>query len=215
MESRYEKITLLLYYTLKILILVGLGFALVKQEWVHSIFITLIFLLTYAPTLFKAKYRIYFPIEFDFFIIAFIFLSLFLGEIQDYYIKFWWWDLYLHSGSGFLLGMVGFILSYTINEQKNISLHMKAGYVALFAFGFSMTMASLWEIFEFGMDQIFAFNMQKSGIVDTMWDLIVAMIGAAIISILGYLWMKKKISFFAFDHSVKKFVRKNKHLFHD
>jgi uncharacterized membrane protein len=215
MRVPYTKITTFLYYTLKILILVGLVFSLARQEWGNSVLIALIFSLTFAPTLFKAKYRLYFPIEFDFFIIAYIFLALFLGDMQDYYTKFWWWDLYLHSGSGFLLGMVGFVLSYTINEQKSISLDMKPGYVALFAFGFSMTIASIWEIFEFTMDQMFGLTMQQSGIVDTMWDLIVAMIGAIIISILGYLWMKKKISFFVFDRSIKKFVRKNKHLFHD
>ncbi|MGH7573673.1 MAG: hypothetical protein ACREM1_00880, partial [Longimicrobiales bacterium] len=48
----------------------------------------------------------------------------------------------------------------------------------------------LWEIFEFGMDQVFGLNMQKSGLVDTMWDLIVNVIGAGAIALLGYGWLK-------------------------
>jgi hypothetical protein len=49
-----------------------------------------------------------------------------------------------------------------------------------------------WEIFEFSMDQIFGLNMQKpmlgdpSGLTDTMWDMIVNLIGAAIVSLSGW-----------------------------
>ena len=47
-------------------------------------------------------------------------------------------------------------------------------------------MGALWEILEFAIDQTFGTTMQKSGLVDTMWDLIVDGLGALTISILGY-----------------------------
>jgi len=47
------------------------------------------------------------------------------------------------------------------------------------------SIGALWEVFEFGMDQIFGMNMQKSGLVDTMGDLIVDAIGAGLAAMSG------------------------------
>jgi len=73
---------------------------------------------------------------------------------------------------------------------------VKPGFVAVFAFMFSVGIGALWEIFEFPMDRIFATNMQKpmlgdpSGPTDTMWDLIVDTVGAAAIALMGYRYLK-------------------------
>jgi hypothetical protein len=40
------------------------------------------------------------------------------------------------------------------------------------------------------MDQFFGLNMQKSGLVDTMWDLIVDAVGAGIIAVMGFGYLK-------------------------
>ncbi|MBD3360251.1 hypothetical protein GF366_00445 [Candidatus Peregrinibacteria bacterium] len=213
MKRGYEKVQLTLYYLLKSLIALGLILSLIRQEWINAVLIALILILTYLPSIIKWKYRLYLPLEFDLFIIIFIFLSLFLGEIHTYYYRFWWWDIFLHAESGFLLGIFGYILVYVLNEQKNINITMKPGFLSLFAFTFAMATGTLWEIFEFIMDNIFGFNMQKSGLMDTMGDLILNASGALLISVIGYLWMKKKIKFFVFDTSIHKFVQKNQHLF--
>lgn len=212
-SKRHEKIELGLYYTLKILIALGLVWALINKDWTNSIFIALIFLLTYLPRLVKKKYKIYLPIEFELFIVSFIFLSLFLGEVYSYYHKIWWWDLYLHTVSGFLLGIAGFLLVFIMSQSQKIRLQKRPGFVALFAFSFAISAGVIWEIFEFLMDSFFGFNMLKSGLMDTMGDLIVDVIGAAVICFIGYLWMKKKLKFFVFDHSISLFVKKNLHLF--
>lgn len=41
------------------------------------------------------------------------------------------------------------------------------------------------------MDSLFRLNMQKSGLVDTMWDLIVDAGGALLASIIGYFYIKR------------------------
>jgi hypothetical protein len=62
------------------------------------------------------------------------------------------------------------------------------------------------------MDQMFGFNMQKSGLVDTMSDLIVDSIGALLTSIYAYFYFK-------FNHKNKigelteSFVNENKKLY--
>src|SRR5690606_11091243 len=115
--------------------------------------------------------------EFEVLALIFIFASLFLGEVRGYYIRYWWWDIALHTASGLLLGIWGFLLVYVLNESQDIEMQMKPRFVALFAFFFAVGCGALWEIFEFAMDQLFGMNMQKpmlndpSGLTDTMWDL--------------------------------------------
>jgi hypothetical protein len=60
----------------------------------------------------------------------------------------------------------------------------------LFSFCFALAIGALWEIYEFAMDSIFGLNMQKSGLVDTMWDLVVDAGGAFVASLIGYFYIK-------------------------
>ncbi len=151
--------------------------------------------------------------------IIFVFASLFLGEIREFYTRFWWWDIALHSFSGILLGIVGFILVHVLNETEEIDLHMKPGFVAFFAFLFAVGMGGLWEIFEFTMDSIFGMNMQKemlgdpSGLTDTMWDLIVDALGALIIAVLGYGYLKTAKNESFLEQWIEAFIKSNPRLF--
>ncbi|NIR44454.1 MAG: hypothetical protein GWM93_09820, partial [Gemmatimonadetes bacterium] len=70
--------------------------------------------------------------------------SLFLGEIRGYYTRFAWWDVALHTASGFLLGIVGFLLVYILNQEERIPLYMKPGFVALFSFLFAVATGAIW-----------------------------------------------------------------------
>ncbi len=94
--------------------------------------------------------------------------------------------------------MVGFLLVYVLNESTRIDIHMRAGFVALFVFAFAVAAGTFWEIFEFAVDQFFGTQMQKpmlgdsSGLTDTMWDLIVDTLGAAVISVFGWWHMKRE-----------------------
>ncbi|MBT3419068.1 MAG: hypothetical protein HN726_03555 [Candidatus Magasanikbacteria bacterium] len=209
-----QSIELFIYYALKIIIVFGAFFALVQGQWIDLVVISLILFLTFLPRLVKNRYQLFFPLEFDLFLVVFIFCTLFLGEVHNYYTVFPWWDLYLHSISGFWFGVFGFLLVYILNTRKKMSgAQVKPFFVALFAFSFSVLCGTVWEIFEFSMDSFFSLTMQEGSLSDTMWDLIVDTIGAFSISLLGYLWMKKRVRFFVFDHSISQFVEKNPRLF--
>jgi len=74
---------------------------------------------------------------------------------------------------------------------------MSPFFVALFSFCFAIMCGVFWEIFEFSLDQIFGTNTQRSGLVDTMWDLIVDTIGGFAAAVTGYFFLTKgKESFF-------------------
>ena len=62
--------------------------------------------------------------------------------------------------------------------------------LAALAFCVGVSIGAMWEIFEFSMDQLFGMNMQKSGLVDTMTDLIIDTAGAAIGAFAGFLFLK-------------------------
>jgi len=73
----------------------------------------------------------------------------------------------------------------------------------------------VWEIFEFGMDQIFGFGMQRpmfndpSGLTDTMLDLIVDAVGAASIALFGWWYMRRQEPSFI-DAMILKYIERNR-----
>ncbi len=190
-----------------------------QQQWLALVLTTGILLITLAPLFISRFFRVFIPPEIVLLAIIFVFASLFLGEVRGYYTRFWWWDIALHTGSGFLLGIVGFLLVHVMNEVEDTNLHMRPGFVAFFAFLFAVAIGALWEIFEFAMDSFFGMNMQKamlndpSGLTDTMWDLIVDTLGALVISILGYHYVKKGKNKSFLERWIQDFVKGNPGMF--
>ena len=193
---------------------------LAQGSWASAVWLVTIMAVTSAPMLLGARLPVHIPAEFELMAILFVFASLFLGEFHSYYERFWWWDIALHSTSGLLLGLVGFLLVYVLNASRRIGSHMRPGFVALFAFAFAVCVGALWEIVEFAADQLFGLQMQKpmlndpSGLTDTMWDLIVDALGAAVISAFGWWHMKADRRSFI-DAWTDRFVAKNPQLFRD
>lgn len=145
-------------------------------------------ILTLVPTALERFYHVRFPHGIILSIVLFIYATLFLGEIFDFYENFWWWDILLHFGSAIGLSLVAFLLLYLLYKSSVIK--SPPSVAALFAFSFGIAMAAMWEIFEFGMDEIFGLNMQKSGLTDTMWDLIVSVIGAGLVAVWAYVYLR-------------------------
>lgn len=57
-----------------------------------------------------------------------------------------------------------------LNRHKKFSIQLSPAFVAIVAFCFSMTIGVIWEFFEFGMDQIFHFDMQKDTVVHAIYS---------------------------------------------
>lgn len=194
------------------------GILLYSKSWLSLFLVTLIIAAVFSPIIFRRRLQVEIPVEFHLTAVFFIFASFYLGEIQDFYSKIWWWDMLLHTTAGFLMGILGFLLVYILNESRNIELKLTPGFIAFFAFAFALAIGSVWEIFEFSMDQIFGTVMQKpmfgdpSGLTDTMWDMIVNAIGAFVITFAGYGYLKQKRSFFVKDW-IRAFIEKNPRLF--
>lgn len=205
----HKTLTLLLQATL----LVGAVLSAFQGRWLTAAVTMAIIVVTLLPIALGRRFDVRIPPEFEFLTVIFVYASLFLGEVHGYYVRYWWWDAVLHTGSGFLLGVLGFLLVYVLNERPDVDMHMQPRFVALFAFMFAVGMGALWEIFEFAMDRTFGMNMQKSGLVDTMWDLIVDSVGAAVVAVMGGFYMRKAGSDSFLERWIVGFIRANPRLF--
>jgi len=211
----HQRITIVL----QLILLAEAVFAVLGQRWFTAFLTSMIIAITFFPVLVERRFRIHIPPEFQLAAIGFVFASLFLGEIRDYYTRFWWWDMVLHTTSGFLLGILGFLLAHIMNQTEKLQVHMNPAFAAFFAFLFALGVSTLWEIFEFTMDSLFGMNMQKpmlndpSGLTDTMWDLIVDAIGALIVSILGWRYLRNPGQASFLERWIDAFVERNPRFF--
>jgi hypothetical protein len=67
----------------------------------------------------------------------------------------------------------------------------------------------LWEIFEFAGDQLFGMNMQKEGLTDTMWDLIVDTLGAFVAAVFGYFYLTPHTARTPLDPVLERVMKEN------
>src|SRR4051812_2076212 len=209
-----RKIYLALTLLIQLLLAAGLVLFLFWGTWENVFLTAAVILLTLVPALLSRRYRVVLPPEFQLVAAAFIFLSLFLGSALDFYYRFWWWDLILHAASGFLLGIIGFLALYVLNQTDRLPAGMTPAFRCFFGVTFAVTLGVLWEIFEFVMDSAWpGLNMQsnETGVRDTMVDLIVDTAGAVVIGVMGYAYLKTGRYSFVGD-AVRAFVRRNPRL---
>jgi len=133
------------------------------------------------------------PSSFKVIAILFLFGTQYLGELVGFYFTLWWWDIFLHGFAGFYMVSVGrdLIKSFIINE-KGINSNRYAFFISLWAFSFSTTISTLWEIFQYIGDSLLNTNMLKEGIKDTFHDLLAGELLALLGAIVIYLKLRYK-----------------------
>jgi hypothetical protein len=158
--------------------------------------------LTFLPQLLASRVSLQLPNSFLAAIALFVLATIYLGEMHDFYNRFWWWDLVLHGGSAMGFGILGFLLILMLFEGDRYAAPPWA--LGVLSFCVAMTVGVMWEVFEFAMDQLFGLNMQKSGLVDTMADLMVNTLGAAIAGLVGVAYLKGRARGLgtAFEHFI-------------
>jgi hypothetical protein len=148
--------------------------------------------LTFLPQLLASRVHLRLPNSFLAAIAAFVLATIYLGEMHDFYTRFWWWDLVLHGSSAMGFGILGFLLVFMLFRGDRYAAPPWA--LGVLSFCTAMTVGALWEIFEYAMDQLFGLNMQKSGLHDTMGDFIVNTVGAALAGLAGAAYLAGRSS---------------------
>ena len=156
----------------------------------------------HLPAFLSKKLRFVFPPFLYTLYIIFLYCAIFLGEVRSFYYAVPGWDNILHCMSSVMSGIFGFMMISILNRGRGATDRMSPVFTALFAFCFAVMVGAVWEIYEFSADSLFGLNMQKfiledgtvlvgqDALSDTMIDIIIDCIGAAIASILGFVAAK-------------------------
>lgn len=148
-----------------------------------DVFLTLI--TTYAVDYIYIIFKVKFTEKMNFAISVFIFLSMFLGKLMNFYSKVPNWDDFLHLTSGIILGMIAYMILLNIFKEEKFQVLDKK-IITFFIIIFGVACAGFWEIFEFSGDMIFGLNSQGGSLLDTMTDIIDGTVGATAVAILYY-----------------------------
>ena len=208
--SPSERLHYVLTFLIRISLLLAFFAAAYTNNWLVVFVIISTLFLTFVPSLFERFYKINLPVEFEMVAVIFVYATLFLGEVHGYYVKYWWWDIILHAGAALAMGLLGFTILFVLYKGKKINASPRI--VAIFSFCFALAIGALWEIIEFFMDITFELNMQKSGLMDTMGDIIVDAAAALVASVAGYFYIKRG-ELFILGGIMRRFRKANPWLF--
>ncbi|MDD4223856.1 MAG: hypothetical protein PHD87_04655 [Candidatus Cloacimonetes bacterium] len=145
-------------------------------------------------------FKISLPLPFKVIWLLFIGASMYLGELHNFFYRFAWWDELIHSGSAMLLTYAGLLLLYVLSRDQRIHLRLGPLLTALAMIWFTLSFGAVWELFEFGVDQVMGLNLLKgragtdmSGVYDfqrallnTMGDLGMDLAGALIVAVAAF-----------------------------
>ncbi len=193
--NKIDKIKIVVFIALRGIVAFGVIWSLIKNDWGNMGLCILTLFMLFLTTIIERKLSIDFPSGFEIIVVVFIFCALYLGSINSFYNMIWWWDIAVHTLSGLIIAALGFSLVDILNKNEKLSISLSPLFVSIFSFSFALALGVIWEIYEFTVDSLFGLNMQKSGLVDTMWDLIVNAAGALVFSIPCYFKLKRKARF--------------------
>ena len=160
-----------------------------REDWTGLFVVLQAILISFIPNLLWRFYNIYTPFSLRVGVVFFMCATLVLGEMADFYNRFWWWDAVLHTAAGIGITLIGFISLLVFFRQTD--LRASPLFTTTLAVSFSLSAAVVWEIYEFVIDFYFSTNslMQPSN-EDTMTDLLVATAGSLIVGVFGYRYLR-------------------------
>ena len=165
MELREHKSSFVVYFVLRFLVIVMMVLQLLNRNYENVFLCVLTLLLLVIPSFVQVTFKVELPTTLEIIILLFIFAAEILGEISEFYLMFPFWDTVLHTMNGFLAAAIGFSLVDILNRSERTVFNLSPLFTAIVAFCFSMTIGVLWEFFEFGMDLIGGYDMQKDTVI--------------------------------------------------
>lgn len=121
-------------------------------------------LLLFIPPLVERSFKLKLPATLEILAYVFVFCAEILGEIGNFYQRFAFWDVMLHTVNGFMFAAFGFCLVDIFNKNRKFRFELSPFFLAMTAFCFSMTIGVLWEFFEYLADAVLHTDMQKDSL---------------------------------------------------
>lgn len=166
------------------------------------------------PAFIQRKFKIYIPSILQLIAVLLIYAHFILGEIFRAYDHLMWFDKTLHVLNGLAFALLGFSMVNLLNNSYDHHKRLSPFFVAFFSFCFCLAVSYVWELLEFSIDSIFKINMQRwkdglvdigsgvnahtqgTGLIDTMIDMLVMMLGGVLVCVVGYISLKTKKDLF-------------------
>jgi hypothetical protein len=186
------------------------GFATTSEQRdaaISNIFLGFLAIVLFSvPWILESRFKFDIPNYLEIIILFFLFSAIVLGNIHNFLVTVKGYDKLLHIVSGTLISVIGYEIIHSFNLSRSENVRLGPGLLSIFAFCFSVTLLVLWEFYEFTIDTI-AYNLnnntprnmqryqwinesviypQPYGLMDTMLDLVVGTVGAAVVSLVGW-----------------------------
>jgi len=205
-EMWYKKVNQLVTI-LYFVVAVGLLFYFIIQKKSYNYCqagIALILLM--IPTLVNRLSKIKITSDLCYLYYLFCFFTIIAGSLLGAYAIIPYWDKILHFSSGILITFIGMIVFQLLSGRNNHLLITNMKLIGCFSFFLNAGIAAFWEIYEYGLYVFLgvdALNMETSMAHDTLQDIIVCIVGGALV--LTFMGVSKrcgKSNFFlnAYEH---------------
>jgi uncharacterized membrane protein YjdF len=145
------------------------------------------------PLIIERLWRVRLPTFIQVSYVAFLFLSMFSGEVLSMYSIFYPWDDIMHFISGLFVGMAAVLWLTSVVDRTKLS--VSSWLTALCVFCLGATMAVVWEVVEFSSDRLFGTFTQRNDLFDTMTDLMLGTVSALFVAVLLDRALRQKFSF--------------------
>ena len=147
--------------------------------------------LTLAPAIRARRLDARVPLEIELGLLWFMVTDMTLGNWLGLY-QLTWYDKALHLSSSVMVATLGFLAIYVLHLTHHTRFHPVLDAIAILLV--TLGIGALWEIAEYGVDQLFARSSQGapglSPIDDTMFDLMMDGLGGILGAVLGPLYIR-------------------------
>ena len=180
-EMRSHPYATAVYFILRLIVVIMLAVNLWERDYESAFICVLSLILFLLPAFIEKRFRVQIPTLMEMVILLFIFGAEILGELQNYYTQYPYWDTMLHTTNGFVCAAFGFSLIDILTRNRQEKFRLSPLYVSLVAFCFSMTVGVLWEFFEYGMDVLFLTDMQKDTVLNSLASVALSSDGSIVV----------------------------------
>jgi len=163
---------------IKLILVLSIFSSISNQFWYIASTNLFLLILMFIPHLFK-KYEIKIPTEFEWILLVFVVLTLFLGKISNAIVPIFF---------GIAVALIGFMILailYSSNQiKKNYFL------IVLFSFNFAVSFGAILEILKYYLKILLGHEITSGVYMFSMKNMSFVVVGAIIASAIGIIYMK-------------------------
>lgn len=185
--------------SVKFILILSIINAIYNQLWHLMSADIFLLILMFAPHIIK-KYEVKIPKQFEWILLAFVIFTLFLGKLKGVITPIFF---------GIATAMIGFMILailYSSNQiKKNYFL------IILFSFDLAITFGFVLEMIKYYLKLALGHTITQANFAFSMQTMLFVIIGAAISSLFGFVYMKGKAGFVG--NFVYKIIKSNPKIF--